>query len=256
MRAEIVAIGTELLLGEIVNGNAAWLGDQLAQIGVDLEHTVVVGDNIGRIVAVLRTAASRADVVIATGGLGPTQDDMTREALAELFGVQIERDPELEAALRERYAASGRPDFPSNNFRMAERPAGAIALSNPAGTAPGLRLVTESGALIFALPGVPVEMREIFSQWLRPELIELAGAGTTLVSRQLHTIGAWESEISLALADLDAELAVVGNPTLAYLASEGQTLVRISAKAADADTALHAIEAVELRVRERLGDVV
>jgi nicotinamide-nucleotide amidase len=255
VRAEIVAIGTELLLGEIVNGNAAWLGAELAQIGVDVERTVAVGDNIGRIVSTLREAAGRADIVIATGGLGPTQDDLTREALAELAGVPIERDAGLEALIRSRYAAGGRTDFPLNNLRMADVPVGATALANSAGTAPGLRL-SASGALIYALPGVPVEMREIFGEWLRPELIELVGPGTILLSRELRTVGAWESDISQSLAGLDAELAVVGNPTLAYLASEGQTLVRITAKATDPSTARAAIDLVDTRVRTLLGDVV
>jgi nicotinamide-nucleotide amidase len=256
MRAEIVSIGTELLLGEIVNGNAAWLGSELAQIGVDVDRTVAVGDNIGRIVAALGEAAARADVVIATGGLGPTQDDLTREALAELTGVAIQRDPALEAELRDRYAARGRPDFPPNNLRMADVPVGAAVLSNRAGTAPGLGVATSSGARIFALPGVPAEMREIFREWLRPELVELVGPGTILLSRELRTVGAWESEISHALADLDSELSAVGNPTLAYLAAEGQTLVRVSAKAADAASAERAIDAVETRVRAVLGDVI
>jgi nicotinamide-nucleotide amidase len=256
MKAEIVAIGTELLLGEIVNGNAAWLGSELAQIGVDVERSVAVGDNIGRIASSLQDAASRADVVIATGGLGPTQDDLTREALAALLGSTIERDPSLEAALRERYAAGGRTDFPPNNLRMADVPVGTTTLANPAGTAPGLRLVLDDGTLIFALPGVPVEMREIFSSWLRPELVDAVGPGTTLVSRELRTIGAWESEVSHALADLDASLALNGNPTLAYLASDGQTLVRITAKAADAGSASALIDGVEREVRHRLGDVI
>jgi nicotinamide-nucleotide amidase len=256
MNAEIVAIGTELLLGEIVNGNAAWLGSELAQIGVDVERSVAVGDNIGRIVSSLREASARADIVIATGGLGPTQDDLTREALAELTGSAMERDASLEAALRERYAAGGRADFPPNNLRMADVPVGATALANPAGTAPGLRVVLDDGTVIFALPGVPVEMREIFLSWLRPELIEAVGPGTTLVSRELRTIGAWESEISHSLADLDTSLAASGNPTLAYLASDGQTLVRITAKAADAVAASALIDVVDREVRLRLGDVI
>jgi nicotinamide-nucleotide amidase len=255
MRAEIVAIGTELLLGEIVNGNAAWLGSELAQIGVDVERTVAVGDNVGRIASILREAASRAEVVIATGGLGPTQDDLTREALAELAGVQIVRDPAIEAVLTAQYAARGRTDFPPNNLRMADVPVGAQPLSNSAGTAPGLRMSIE-GALIFALPGVPGEMREIFREWLRPELVELAGPGTIVLSRELRTVGAWESDISQSLAELDSELAAVGNPTLAYLASDGLTLVRITAKAADPAAALDLIDGVEQRVRGLLGDIV
>jgi nicotinamide-nucleotide amidase len=257
VKAEIVAVGTELLLGDIVNGNAAWLGRELAEVGVDVDMTVAVGDNIGRIAAAVGAACERADVVLVTGGLGPTQDDLTREALAELAGVPLIRDPELEAALLRRYEAAGRTDFPANNLRMAERPQSATALPNPAGTAPGLRIeIGTRGVVVYALPGVPREMHEIFARWIRAELAERAGPGTTLLSRELRTVGIWESEVAHALADLDRELAASGNPTIAYLASEGQTRVRITAKAADAAIAHEKIAAVERRVRAALGDVI
>ena len=255
VKAEIVAIGTELLLGDIVNGNAAWLGKELATVGIDVERTTAVGDHVRRIVAVLAEACARADVVIATGGLGPTQDDLTREALAELAGVRLERDRSLEQAMVDRYAAAGRADFPPNNLRMAERPESAVALSNPAGTAPGLRMMV-GDTVIFALPGVPQEMRELFRSGVRDDLVGLAGAGLTLVSRELHTVGLWESEVSQALAGLDAELDGRGNPTIAYLAAEGQTRVRITAKAATRPAAESAIADVESRVRALLGDAV
>jgi nicotinamide-nucleotide amidase len=257
VKAEIVAVGTELLLGDIVNGNAAWLGRELADIGLDVPLTTAVGDNIARIAATVGQACERADVVLVTGGLGPTQDDLTREALAELVGVPLIRDADLEAALRARYIESGRTDFPPNNLRMTDRPQGASALPNPAGTAPGLRMqIGSRGAVVFALPGVPREMQEIFSVWVRPELAELAGPGQILLSRRLHTVGVWESQVSQALAELDASLAAAANPTIAYLASEGQTLVRITAKAPTADAAREMIAAVEASVRAALGDVV
>lgn len=255
MRAEIVAVGTELLLGDVLNGNAAWLGRELAAIGVDVEQTTVVGDNIERIAGSLAHASARSDVVIVTGGLGPTQDDLTREALARLTGSPLERDPELETALVRRYEAVGRPDFARNNLRMADRPRGAVALPNSAGTAPGLR-VTHGGVVLYALPGVPTEMREIFTARVRDELADRAGRGSVLLSRQLHTVGIWESEVAQRLADIDAELDAVGNPTLAYLASHGQTLVRITAKAANPDDATALIDTVDARVRAALGDVV
>jgi nicotinamide-nucleotide amidase len=263
VKAEIVAVGTELLLGDVVNANAAWLGRELAAIGIDLDITTAVGDNVARISAVVGAACDRADVVVVTGGLGPTQDDVTREALAELAGVRLIRDRDLEAALRARYAASGRTDFPANNLRMADRPETATPLPNPAGTAPGLRMsfgsrsrVRSNDAVVYALPGVPREMQEIFTGWIRAELVELAGPGSTLLSRQLHTVGVWESQVSQALADIDAELAVAANPTIAYLASEGETLVRITAKAPSRATAEHMVSDVERRVRAALGDVI
>ena len=256
MKAEIVAIGTELLLGDVVNGNAAWLGHELAAIGIDVEQTTAVGDNIGRIVTALALASERADVVIATGGLGPTQDDLTREALAELIGVRLVRDGDLEAALRARYAAAGRPDFAQNNLRMADVPVGARVLRNPAGTAPGLCVTPAGRGVVYALPGVPREMRELFALSIRDELAERAGRGTVLLSRQLHTVGIWESEVAQLLAALDAELGIAANPTIAYLASEGQTVVRITAKAADSAAAARLVGGVEERVRALLGDVV
>jgi nicotinamide-nucleotide amidase len=255
VRAEIVAIGTELLLGDVVNGNAAWLGNELAAIGVDVEQTTVVGDNLARIAAILASACDRSDVVITTGGLGPTQDDLTREALARLTGSPLVRDPDLEAALIARYGAVGRPDFTRNNLRMADRPRDAVALPNAAGTAPGLR-ITHGDVVLYAMPGVPGEMRAIFSAWVRDELADRAGRGSVLLSRRLHTVGIWESEVAQRLADLDAELEVSGNPTLAYLASQGQTLVRVTAKAANVDDATALIDAVDARVRAALGDVV
>lgn len=255
MKAEIVSIGTELLLGDVVNTNTAWLGRELADLGVDVEQTTAVGDNVARIVAALRAACGRADVVIATGGLGPTQDDLTREALADLTCTSLVRDAGLEAALRARYEASGRPDFASNNLRMAEYPQGAAILTNPAGTAPGLRVAT-AGGVIYALPGVPTEMRELFALHMRDELAQHAGVGTLLLSRYLHIVGRWESEVADALTGVDAELGTVGNPTIAYLASEGQTRVRITAKAPSVDKAAAMVDATEQRVREVLGDVV
>jgi nicotinamide-nucleotide amidase len=255
VRAEIVAIGTELLLGDVVNGNAAWLGNELAAIGVDVEQTTVVGDNLARIAAILASACDRSDVVITTGGLGPTQDDLTREALARLTGSPLVRDPDLEAALIARYGAVGRPDFTRNNLRMADRPRDAVAMPNAAGTAPGLR-ITHGDVVLYAMPGVPGEMRAIFSAWVRDELADRAGRGSVLLSRRLHTVGIWESEVAQRLADLDAELEVSGNPTLAYLASQGQTLVRVTAKAANVDDATALIDAVDARVRAALGDVV
>ncbi len=255
MRAEIIGVGTELLLGDVVNSNAAWLGRELAAIGVDVEHTTAVGDNIPRIAGAIRAAADRADAVIVTGGLGPTQDDLTREALAEAAASPLVRDAEVEAGLLDRYRRTGRSDFPTNNLRMADRPDAARPLPNSAGTAPGLRIGV-GPATVYALPGVPTEMQEIFTAWVKPELAARAGAGAVLVSRAVRTVGIWESEVATLLADLDAELGPAGNPTIAYLASEGQTRVRITAKATSEARARELIEPVEQRVRAALGDVV
>jgi nicotinamide-nucleotide amidase len=254
MRVELLAVGSELLLGDIVNTNASWLGQRLAAGGIDVDRSVAVGDNIGRVVDCLRAALDRADDVIVTGGLGPTQDDLTREALAQLAGVELRRDAELERALRDRFAASGRT-VPERNFRQADVPVGATALPNAAGTAPGLRLEL-AGRVVYALPGVPHEMTAMYDAEVAPDLARRAGQPAILVSRVIRTAGIWESQVAEALAALVEELERRGNPTIAFLAAGGQTRVRISAKAADPSAAAALIDPVEARVRAALGAAV
>lgn len=254
MRVELLAVGSELLLGDIVNTNASWLGQRLAAAGIDVERSVAVGDNIARIVDCLRTALQRADGVIVTGGLGPTQDDLTREALAAVAGVELRRDPGLELALRDRFANSGRM-APERNYRQADVPAGAIVLPNAVGTAPGLRLEVARGVL-YALPGVPREMTAMYDAEVAPDLSRRVGRPAVLVSRVIHTAGIWESEVAEAVADLVDRLEARGNPTLAFLAAGGQTRVRITAKAENAAAASALIEPVEAQVRAALGPAV
>jgi nicotinamide-nucleotide amidase len=251
VRVELVAVGTELLLGDIVNGNAAWLGQRLSAVGIDVTHSVVVGDNIERIAAVLRTATERADAVVVTGGIGPTQDDLTREALATVAGVELRRDPLLEAALRARFERLRR-DVPDNNYRQADLPAGGISLPNAEGSAPGVRLDVD-GSVIYLLPGVPFEMEAMFTAEVLPELLRRAGQPSVIVHRVLRTVGMWESAVAAALAPLVEELSAAGNPTVAFLASAGQTRVRITAKAASHDEALELIGPVEAHARAALG---
>src|SRR5688572_14141965 len=179
MRVELLAVGTELLLGDIVNSNAAWLGQQLAENGIDITTSVVVGDNVGRIADAVRVALGRADALVITGGIGPTQDDLTREGLAEAAGVALERNPELEAGLRARFEALRR-DVPEMNYRQADQPQGATAIPNQRGSAPGVRLEL-LGGVAYALPGVPHEMRVMFTDSVLPDLIGRAGARQVLV---------------------------------------------------------------------------
>src|ERR1700754_1757116 len=155
MRVELLTIGDELLLGDTVNGNAAWLGQRLAEIGVQVTRSVVIGDDLDAIIAATEEALSRAEAVITTGGLGPTYDDLTRDVLAKAAGVRLLRDPELEARLRERTAQAGRPLRPMA-LRMADVVEGATLLRNPVGSAPGFR-VELAGGPVYALPGVPHE---------------------------------------------------------------------------------------------------
>src|SRR3990170_4829589 len=159
MRAEIVAVGTELLLGQIANTNAQWISERLASIGVDVLHHQAVGDNHERVVAAIRLAASRSDVVIVSGGLGPTQDDLTRPALSEAADAALVRVPQIEEALRERFQIRGR-DMSDSNLGQADVPVGGRYIAPERGTAPGL-VVRVWQATVYALPGVPVEMREM-----------------------------------------------------------------------------------------------
>lgn len=251
MRVELLAVGTELLLGDIVNGNAAWLGQRLAAAGLDVQGSAVVGDNIGRIAAAVTAGLDRADALVITGGLGPTQDDLTREALAAVAGVGLVRDPDLEQGLRDRYAGYGR-GVSELNYRQADRPVGAVALPNERGSAPGLQLELPGGA-VYALPGVPHEMAAMFTRSVLPDLLRRAGEPAVIVSRVLRVCGMWESAVAEALAGLVDELEVTGNPTLAFLAGGGEVAVRITAKASDAGSAARLIEPVERGARVALG---
>ncbi|HZG96022.1 MAG TPA: competence/damage-inducible protein A [Mycobacteriales bacterium] len=254
MRVELVAVGTELLLGDIVNGNAAWLGQRLAEAGVDVAHSTVVGDNIERIADVLRLGLSRADAVVVTGGIGPTQDDLTREALAAVAGVPLVRDAGLESALRDRFTALRR-DVPEMNYRQADVPEGGTPLPNSKGTAPGMRLVVGAG-VVYLMPGVPHEMEAMFAESVLPDLLTRAGEPAVIVNRVLRTAGMWESAVAAALGPLVERLAEQGNPTIAFLASAGQTRVRITAKAATYDDALAMVAPVEQEARAALGSGV
>jgi nicotinamide-nucleotide amidase len=250
MRAEVVAVGTELLLGQIANTNAQWISERLAELGVDVLHHQAVGDNHGRVVEAIRLAASRSDVVVVSGGLGPTQDDLTRPALAEAAGAALVRVPEIEAALRERFRIRGRA-MPDSNLGQADVPEGGRFIVPERGTAPGL-VVRVGEATVYALPGVPVEMREMMENTILPELGALAGP-STLVSRTLRCYGLAESLISELLDDLYHGSS---NPTLAYLAGGGEVHVRLTAKAGTAADAERMLDPLEAEVRERLGDHV
>lgn len=254
MRVELLAVGTELLFGDIVNTNAAWLGQRLADAGIDVTTSVVVGDNIGRIADAVRVALSRADAVVITGGLGPTQDDLTREALASAADVPLERDPALEEGLRARFTALRR-DVPEMNYRQADVPHGASPLANPRGSAPGLRMPIGSG-VAYALPGVPYEMQRMFDDDVLPDLLRAAGQPACIVHRVLRTAGMWESAVADALSDQVARLEESGGVTVAFLASGGQTRVRLTAKAASAEAALAMIAPEEAAARAALGAAV
>ena len=251
MRAEIVAVGTELLLGQIANTNARWMSESLAAIGVDVLHHQVVGDNLERIVEAMRSASSRADVVIVTGGLGPTQDDITRDALGALLEARMVRHPELEEMLREKFRSFGRREMPESNLRQADVPEGASFITPDRGTAPGLVAALSGQVRVYAVPGVPEEMVEMMEGTILPELASM-GSGVVR-SQVLRCAGIGESALAERVDDLFAGSA---NPTIAFLASSGEVKVRITAKAATASEADALIEPVAEKVRRRLGDDV
>jgi len=256
MRVELIAVGDELLYGDIVNGNAAWLGRELADVGQPVVLATTVGDGIEPIADAVRAALGRgAGAILLTGGIGPTQDDLTREGVAAAAGVALRRDPALERRLREGYArraGQGRGPVPEMNYRQADVPEGASTLRNPAGTAPGIVLEI-AGAVTYLMPGVPHEMRAMFTESVLPDLLVRAGSPSVVVHRVLRTAGMWESAVAEALADEVTRLAPLGNPTIAFLASGGQTRVRISARARDRAEALDLIEPVEAAARAALG---
>jgi nicotinamide-nucleotide amidase len=254
VRCEIIGVGTELLLGQIVNTNAAWIGQRLADVGWDCLRHTVVGDNERRIAETIREALDRADAVIVTGGLGPTQDDVTREALAAVAGVSLQRQPELEQWLRERFARMGVQRMAEMNLRQADVPEGAQVIDNPRGTAPGL-IVEVDGKPAYAVPGVPREMEGMLERVVLPDLAARAGEGRAIVSRTLRTVGVGESRLAERLTPLWEE-AGTGEVTLAYLASPGEVRVRLTAVGAARSEALAEIAPVEARVREELGDIV
>ena len=255
MRCEVVAIGTELLLGQIVDTNSAWIGAQLAQAGIDSYFQTKVGDNLARIVGCIRQALERSDAVILCGGLGPTQDDITREAIAEVMGVPLVRSAELAERIRALFAARGR-EMAANNLRQADVPEGAAAIPEMPGTAPGL-ICPVGAKVIYAVPGVPHEMQTMLRGTVLPDLQRRAGVSAVIRSRVLRTWGHTESGLAELLAPRMLELDVLGNPTLAFQASGIEGIkVRITAKAADDASAEAILAAEEALLRPLLGEIV
>jgi nicotinamide-nucleotide amidase len=252
VRCEIIGVGTELLLGQIVNTNAAWIGQHLAVVGWDSLRQTVVGDNEGRIVDAIGEALERADAVIVTGGLGPTQDDVTREAIAAVAGVPLVRHPELEEWLRERFARFARGRMAEMNLRQADVPEGGRVIDNPVGSAPGL-IVEVKGKPIYAVPGVPREMEAMLERVVLPDLAVRAGEGRAIVSRTLRTVGVGES---LLAERLTPRWESVSDVTMAYLAGPGEVRVRLTAVGGTRKEALGKIAPVEAAIRAELGDIV
>ena len=255
MRCEIIAVGTELLLGQIVDTNSAWMGEHLALAGINSHFQTKVGDNLERIVSCIRLGLERSDAVILCGGLGPTQDDITREAIAEVMGVRLVRKSEIADRIRAMFAARGRA-MPDNNLRQADVPDGATVIAQMPGTAPGL-VCPVGDKVVYAVPGVPHEMREMLTGTVIPDLQNRAGFTAVIRSRVLRTWGQSESGLAEMLAGRIEELDAPGNPTLAFQASGIEGIkVRITAKAGNPEEAEAILAAEEARVRAILGDLI
>src|SRR5918992_2881292 len=249
--AEIVAVGSELLLGQIVDTNSAWIAQRLTALGVNLYFKSVVGDNPGRMKEVIQRALERADVVITSGGLGPTQDDLTREVVAEVTGRKLVFDETMLEWVEGHFKRRGRSMTP-NNRRQAFMPEGAIRVNNPNGTAPCF-IVEDARGIIFSLPGVPVELKWLFENEVEPYLRRKFNLTEVIHYRVLKIIGVGESAVDDKVGHL---IATSSNPTVGVLALPGQVDVRIAAKAATRDEAMRMIASVENEVRLLLGNAI
>lgn len=247
MIAEILCVGTELLLGDIVNTNAVYLSKELAKLGINVFRQSVVGDNPQRLKESLKEALSRCDLVITTGGLGPTCDDLTKETAAEVLGLSMEENAEELKHISEYFKKLGRT-MTENNRKQALIPKGARILKNGYGTAPGI-LAENNGKLLALLPGPPREMRPMFNDELAPILRKYTGK--TLISRTIHIFNVGESAVESKLRDLMNSLE---NPTLAPYAKDGEVLLRITASAENTEQGYEMIEPIIEKVRNIIGD--
>jgi nicotinamide-nucleotide amidase len=258
-RCDVLAVGTELLLGQIIDSNSAWIGGELAANGIDSLVQVKVGDNVDRITVQLERLLDDADAVVLCGGLGPTHDDLTRDAIAAVMGVDLVLDDDIAAVIRELFAARGRA-MPDNNLRQAMVPGGASVIPQTRGTAPGLICPVRRNGLekvMYAVPGVPHEMQDMIQRAVVPDLRRRQGDEAVIVSRVLRTWGESESGLNERLADVSDQLEGPDTPTLAFLASGWEGLkVRLTAKAStrvECEAQLATWEAV---LRERIGEIV
>ncbi|MAR48143.1 MAG: competence/damage-inducible protein A [Acidimicrobiaceae bacterium] len=256
MRCEIVAVGTEILLGQIVDTNSAWIAERLADAGIDCHFQTVVGDNPERMLEVLAAGVKRSEALIVTGGLGPTQDDLTREVVAELMGVELVRDTEIVERIKGRFSSRGKL-MPENNLKQADIPIGAKAIAEMPGTAAGLICPMPGGKVIYLVPGVPAEMKQMLEGTVLEDLISRSGERSVISSRVLKTWGHSESGLAEDLAREIERLDHNGELTLAFQASgiEG-VKVRMTAKAADKEQSDLLLDHEENVLRELIGEYI
>lgn len=250
MIAELVSVGTELLLGNIVNTNTQYLAEKCALLGLSMYHQVTVGDNRERLSQVLETALKRSDVVILTGGLGPTEDDLTKEVCAEVMGFPLEEDAHTKERIRQYFKNSIYKEIPDNNWKQALVPYGALVLDNDNGTAPGLILERDGKAAIL-LPGPPNELKPLFEKQVFPYLQKRQPE--VIRSQMIKICGYGESQVEDMLLDLiDGQT----NPTIATYAKTAEVHLRITAKAGDEAEARELLKPVEEEIRKRFGEAV
>ncbi|GAB6175018.1 competence/damage-inducible protein A [Paradesulfitobacterium aromaticivorans] len=251
MKAEIIATGTELLLGQTLNTSAHYLTGKLSSLGIEVDYHITVGDNAERIEVSLRQALGRSELVVTTGGLGPTVDDITKELVAKVLGLEMELD---QASLKhvEDFFALRKAAMPESNRKQAYFPKGAKILPNPVGTAPGA-IITKDGKTVVILPGPPFEMQPMFENHVQRELERIVGPDAERMNvRVLKIFGMGESAIEEVIADLMNK----PNPTMALLAKRAEMHVRLVARSGDAKEARQILDRAEVEIRSRLGDKV
>jgi len=249
---ELIAVGTEILLGQLLDTNTKFVAERLAENGVDVRTAHVVGDNRDRIAATVKDSLARADGVITTGGLGPTVDDLTKEAVCDALGLDTEMYEPALAQMERAFAALGRPMRP-NNRKQAALPRGSVPLPNPNGTAPGFVAFSGDGKFVVCMPGVPREMKPMLVERVLPFLRERLECGEAIYTRVLHTIALGESEIDHRIADL---FRASENPKIAVLAHDFRADVKLTAKAASAPAAREMIAPLEAEIERRLEGYV
>lgn len=247
MITEIITVGTEIILGDIQNGNARYLAEKLTELGFDIHYISTVGDNRKRIHSLLKTAMNRVDIVLVTGGLGPTDDDLTRESISEVTGRKLVFHPDISRLLKDYFQARNY-QFTENNLKQAYLPEGAFILDNKLGTAPGILLET-GNCTIIAMPGVPREMKKMFDSNVKPYL--LAKNSEIIRSKVLNFFSIGESILETKLKDI---LEKQKNPTYALLAGTGEVKIRITAKGSSQEEVYALIKEAEGEIKERVGD--
>ena len=250
MTAELISVGTEILMGNILNSNARYLAEKCASLGLDMYYQVTVGDNYDRMMAVVKTALDRSDIVIVTGGLGPTEDDLTKEVCAEAMGMELEEDPHTRACLEAYFKNNIYREIPENNWKMVTVPHGSIVLDNPNGMAPGL-IMEKNGKTAILLPGPPNELYPLFEGQVFPYLEKRQNS--QLVSHMVKICGYGESQVEDKLLDL---IDKQKNPTIATYAKTGEVHIRVTAKAATEEEARKLVKPVVKEIKNRFGDYV